>query len=152
MPHQYLIHLFRFIHCCKSRYFEDIVKVWIFRLRTIYNFFQVWADFYWFENPWSPTHSWQPLFPPRHLSSGQPLRCIVFQWHKLCKFPVFTSKIALIGRSGVGNEPVAPITTWTLSITHRPHWDVENEGFVTKTVNWPWTGVLPEKTEIYEVN
>lgn len=46
-------------------------------------------------------------FPPRHLSSGQPLRCIVFQWHKLCKFPAFTSKIALIGHVGVGNEPVA---------------------------------------------
>ena len=42
MPTQHLIHIFRFIHCRESRYFEDIVKLWIFRLRTIYNFFQVW--------------------------------------------------------------------------------------------------------------
>ena len=26
MPHQHLIHIFRFIHCRESRYFEDIVK------------------------------------------------------------------------------------------------------------------------------
>ena len=42
MPHQHLIHLFLFIHCRESSFFEDIVKLWIFRLRTIYNFFQVW--------------------------------------------------------------------------------------------------------------
>ena len=41
MPHQYSIHIFLFIHCRKIRYFEDIVELWIFRLRTIYNFFQV---------------------------------------------------------------------------------------------------------------
>ena len=27
MSHQYLIHIFRFIHCRKSCYFEDIVKL-----------------------------------------------------------------------------------------------------------------------------
>ena len=27
MPHQYLIHIIVFIHCCESRYFEDIVKL-----------------------------------------------------------------------------------------------------------------------------
>ena len=26
MPHQHLIHIFWFIHCRESRYFEDIVK------------------------------------------------------------------------------------------------------------------------------
>ena len=41
MPHQHLIHMFLFVLCRESRYFEDIVKFWIFRLRTIYNFFQV---------------------------------------------------------------------------------------------------------------
>ena len=41
MPHQHLIHIFLFILCRESRYFEDILKLWIFRLRTIYNFFQV---------------------------------------------------------------------------------------------------------------
>ena len=29
MPHQHLIHIFRFIHCRELRYFEDIVKLWI---------------------------------------------------------------------------------------------------------------------------
>ena len=27
MPHQHLIHIFLFIHCRKSRYFEDIVEL-----------------------------------------------------------------------------------------------------------------------------
>ena len=45
MPHQYLIHIFWFIHYRESRNYEDIVKLWIFRLRTIYNFFQVWAQY-----------------------------------------------------------------------------------------------------------
>ena len=27
MPHQHLIHIFRFIHCRQSRCFEDIVKL-----------------------------------------------------------------------------------------------------------------------------
>ena len=44
MPHQYLIHIFLFILCHESRYFEDIVKLGIFRLRTIHNFFQVWTS------------------------------------------------------------------------------------------------------------
>ena len=35
MPHQHLIHIFLFIHCRESRYFEDIVRLLIFRLRTI---------------------------------------------------------------------------------------------------------------------
>ena len=30
IPHQHLIHLFLFIHCRESRFFEDIVKLWIF--------------------------------------------------------------------------------------------------------------------------
>ena len=41
MAHQHLIQRFIFIICCELRYFEKIVKLWIFRLRTIYNFFQV---------------------------------------------------------------------------------------------------------------
>ena len=44
MPHQQLINLFFFVLCRKSRYFEDIVKFLIFRLRAIYNFFQVWKQ------------------------------------------------------------------------------------------------------------
>ena len=35
MPHQHLIHMFLFVLCRKSHYFEDIVKLRIFRLRTI---------------------------------------------------------------------------------------------------------------------
>ena len=31
MPHQYLIHIFLFVLCRESRYFEDIVKFLIFR-------------------------------------------------------------------------------------------------------------------------
>ena len=27
MPHQQLLHIFLIIHCCESRYFEDIVKL-----------------------------------------------------------------------------------------------------------------------------
>ena len=42
MPHQYLKHIFLCILCRESRYFEDNVNIWIFRLRMIYNFFQVW--------------------------------------------------------------------------------------------------------------
>ena len=42
MPHQHLIHIFLLIHCRKSCYFEDIVMLWIFRFRTIFNLFQVW--------------------------------------------------------------------------------------------------------------
>ena len=41
MPHQHLIHMFVFVLCRESRCFEDIVKFLIFRLRTIYTFFQV---------------------------------------------------------------------------------------------------------------
>ena len=41
MPHQHLIHVFLFVLCRESHYFKDIVKFLIFRLRTIYNFFQV---------------------------------------------------------------------------------------------------------------
>ena len=41
MPHQHLINIILFVLCRESRYFEDIVKFTIFRLRTIYNFFQV---------------------------------------------------------------------------------------------------------------
>ena len=41
MPHQHLIHIFLFIHCHESYNLEDIVKLKIFHLRTIYNFFQV---------------------------------------------------------------------------------------------------------------
>ena len=37
MPYQHLIHMFLFVLCRESRYFEDIVKFLIFRLRTIYN-------------------------------------------------------------------------------------------------------------------
>ena len=40
MPHQHLIHMFLFVLCRESHYFEDILKFLIFRLRTIYNFFQ----------------------------------------------------------------------------------------------------------------
>ena len=40
-PHLHLTHVFLFILCRKSRYFEDIVKLLIFCLRTIHNFFQV---------------------------------------------------------------------------------------------------------------
>ena len=42
IPHQHLIHIFLFVLFRESRYFEDIVKFRVFRLRTIYNFFQVW--------------------------------------------------------------------------------------------------------------
>ena len=35
MPHQHLIHMFFFVLCRESRYFEDIVKFGIFCLRTI---------------------------------------------------------------------------------------------------------------------
>ena len=38
MPHQYSIHMFLFVLCLESHYFENIVKFLIFRLRTIYNF------------------------------------------------------------------------------------------------------------------
>ena len=41
VPHQYLKHIFLFILCRESRYFEDNVNMWIFRLRMIYDFFQV---------------------------------------------------------------------------------------------------------------
>ena len=41
IPPQHLIHMFLFILCRESRYFEDIVKFLIFRLLMIYNFFQV---------------------------------------------------------------------------------------------------------------
>ena len=41
MPHRHSIHMLLFVLCCESRYFEDIVKFSIFRLRTIYNFLQV---------------------------------------------------------------------------------------------------------------
>ena len=41
MPHQHLILMFLFVLCHESHYFEDIVKFRIFRLRTVYNFFQV---------------------------------------------------------------------------------------------------------------
>ena len=44
MPHQNSIHLFLFVLCCESRYFEDTVTFRIFRLRMSYNFFQVWTD------------------------------------------------------------------------------------------------------------
>ena len=37
--------MFLILLCRESRYFEDIVKLWIFRLRTIYNFFQVWHKY-----------------------------------------------------------------------------------------------------------
>ena len=39
IPPQHLIHMFLFILCRESHYFEDIVKFLIFRLKTIYNFF-----------------------------------------------------------------------------------------------------------------
>ena len=45
-PHLHLKPTFLFILCRKSRYFEDIVKLCIFRLRTIHNFFQVWLTAY----------------------------------------------------------------------------------------------------------
>ena len=44
MPHQHFIHIFLFIHCRESRYFEDIVYLCFFCLRMIYNFFQVWGN------------------------------------------------------------------------------------------------------------
>ena len=43
MQHQRLIHMFLFVLCRESRYFEDIVKFLNFRLRMTDNFFQVWA-------------------------------------------------------------------------------------------------------------
>ena len=42
IPHHHLIHIFLLILCRESHYFEDIFKLFIFRLRMIYNFFQVW--------------------------------------------------------------------------------------------------------------
>ena len=36
--------MFLFVFCRESRYFEDIAKFLILRLRTIYNFFQVWKQ------------------------------------------------------------------------------------------------------------
>ena len=41
MPHKNFIHILMVLLFCKSPYFEDIVHLRIFRLRTIYNFFQV---------------------------------------------------------------------------------------------------------------
>ena len=41
MSNQHLIHIFLFIVCRKSCYFEEIVKFGVFRLRKIHNFFQV---------------------------------------------------------------------------------------------------------------
>ena len=41
MPHQHLICMILFVLCRESRFFEDIVKFCIFRLRRIYNFFQI---------------------------------------------------------------------------------------------------------------
>ena len=41
MPQQHFLFIFLFILYRESHYFEDIVKLWIFCLRTIYNFFQV---------------------------------------------------------------------------------------------------------------
>ena len=38
MTHQKFTHIFLVSLCCESRYFEDIVNLRIFRLRTIYNF------------------------------------------------------------------------------------------------------------------
>ena len=35
--------IFLVILCRKSHFFEDILKLWIFRLRTFYNFFKVWT-------------------------------------------------------------------------------------------------------------
>ena len=43
MPHLHLTYIFLVNLCRGSRYFEDIVNFWIFRLRTIYNCFQVWS-------------------------------------------------------------------------------------------------------------
>ena len=83
------------------------IKIGIICFKPKYSNFQPVFTFAHFKNFDPPHIAASPGFPPRHLSSGQPLRCIVFQWHKLCKFPAFTSKIALIGHSGVGNEPVA---------------------------------------------
>ena len=40
MPKQHLIHIFPIILFRESCYFEDTVKLRIFRLRTIYNIFQ----------------------------------------------------------------------------------------------------------------
>ena len=41
MPHENLTHIFLFINCRESCYFEHILKLWIFHLQTIYNLFQV---------------------------------------------------------------------------------------------------------------
>ena len=41
MPHQHLIHIFLFLLCRESHYFEDIVKLRIFCLMTIHIFFRV---------------------------------------------------------------------------------------------------------------
>ena len=43
MPHQHSTHIL--IICRESCYFEDIIKLWIFCLRTIQNFFQVCSSF-----------------------------------------------------------------------------------------------------------
>ena len=40
--HPYLIPIFLVVICRQSCYFKDILKIWIFRLRMPYNFFQVW--------------------------------------------------------------------------------------------------------------
>ena len=41
MQHQDLMHVFLFSLCRESHYFKDFVKLRIFHLRTIHNFFQV---------------------------------------------------------------------------------------------------------------
>ena len=43
IPHKCLLYIFLFIFCHESHYFEDILNVQIFRLSTIYNFFQLCA-------------------------------------------------------------------------------------------------------------
>ena len=43
--HPHLTKIFLVILSRESRYFEDILKLWIFRLRTFYNFFQVCNKF-----------------------------------------------------------------------------------------------------------
>ena len=43
LPSHLIQTIFTFL-CRESRYFEDVLNLWIFRLRKFYDFFQVWTE------------------------------------------------------------------------------------------------------------
>ena len=93
LPQQRLIHIRLF---CKLRYFEDIVKLWIFRLRMIHNFFQVWVtvEFLWLvgvvvftvNSMPNPTILLHPQ-PQHNTTTTQPQHCILVGHENDCAYP-----------------------------------------------------------------